>query len=130
MTMVTNPTTPVRAARWVRLCAFEQLSVERGRAALVGDTQIALFLLADGTVRAVSNYDPYSGAHVLSRGIVGTAAFAGGAVIPTITSPLHKQSWDLRTGTVVETHGHDERHITSFAVAVDDGQVFVKWEEA
>jgi nitrite reductase (NADH) small subunit len=45
-----------------RVCAVNDLEVERGRAALFGSTQIALFLLADGSVHAVSNLDPYSGA--------------------------------------------------------------------
>ncbi|WP_156759516.1 nitrite reductase small subunit NirD [Microbacterium karelineae] len=115
---------------WVRVCALDDLMVERGRAALLGDTQIALFRLVDGTVRAVSNYDPYGLANVLSRGIVGTKAFADGSEAPTIASPLHKQAWDLRTGAVVETQGKDERHIAVHPVAVDHGQVLIKWKEA
>ncbi|WP_309069813.1 nitrite reductase (NAD(P)H) small subunit [Microbacterium sp.] len=138
---------------WVRVCRVTDLEVERGRAALLGGrTQIALFLLADGTVRAVSNYDPYGGAHVLSRGIVGTKSLgntsqpSGNTVlsdsahdasrdpdareeIPTIASPLHKQAWDLRTGMVVETQGRDPRDIAVLPVAVRDGEVLVKWEE-
>ncbi|WP_110589134.1 nitrite reductase small subunit NirD [Microbacterium suaedae] len=115
---------------WVRVCALDDLTVERGRAALIGDTQIALFRLVDGTVRAVSNYDPYGLAHVLSRGIVGSKAFTDGSEVPTIASPLHKQAWDLRTGAVVETQGKDERHIAVHPVAVDDGQVLIKWKAA
>ncbi|WP_345750458.1 nitrite reductase (NAD(P)H) small subunit [Microbacterium rhizophilus] len=137
------------AARgWVRVCRVSDLEVERGRAALLGGaTQIALFLLADGTVRAVSNYDPYGGAHVLSRGIVGTKSLgntpqpSGNTAlphspqdetredVPTIASPLHKQAWDLRTGMVVETQGRDARDIPVWPVAVRDGEVLVKWEE-
>jgi nitrite reductase (NADH) small subunit len=138
---------------WVRVCRVADLEVERGRAALLGGrTQIALFLLADGTVRAVSNYDPYGAAHVLSRGIVGTKslgntpqpsrntplpdsghdAWHGSDLreeVPTIASPLHKQAWDLRTGMVVETQGKDPRDIPVWPVAVRDGHVLVKWEE-
>lgn len=117
-------------ATWVRVCALDDLTVERGRAALLGGTQLALFRLVDGTVRAVSNYDPYALAHVLSRGIVGSKALADGSEVPTIASPLHKQAWDLRTGAAVETHGKDERHIAVHPVAVDDGQVLIKWKEA
>ncbi|WP_029149723.1 nitrite reductase small subunit NirD [Microbacterium indicum] len=115
---------------WVRLCALDDLFVERGRAALLGATQVALFRLADGTVRAVSNYDPYGDANVLSRGIVGTKMLADGSEVPTIASPLHKQAWDLRTGAVVETQGKDERPIPVYPVAVDEGQVLIKWKDA
>lgn len=66
---------------------------ERGVAALVGDVQVALFRTFDGMLHATGNLDPFSGAYVLSRGIVGTRGDA-----PTIASPLFKQSFDLRTG--------------------------------
>lgn len=118
----------VAISTWVRVCALDELVPERGCAALVEGVQIALVRLADNTVRAVSNYDPYGRAHVLSRGIVGSMAFADGSEAPTISSPLHKQVWDLRTGFAVETQGKDARHIATFPVAIDDGQVLVKRE--
>ncbi|OCG75269.1 nitrite reductase small subunit NirD [Microbacterium sediminis] len=118
-----------RTAAWVRVCALADLELERGRAALIGDVQVALFLLADGSVRAVSNYDPYGGAHVLSRGIVGSKLLADGTEIPTIASPLHKQAWDLRTGMVVETQGKDERSVPVYPVGIEDGTVWVRMRE-
>lgn len=86
----------------VRVCSTRDLEVERGRAALIGGTQVALFLLSDGSVHAVSNLDPYSGASVISRGIVGTKGDA-----PTIASPMYKQVFDLRTGQCLETQGKE-----------------------
>ncbi|MBP2435775.1 nitrite reductase small subunit NirD [Microbacterium amylolyticum] len=130
MTNISPPTAPATTSSWVRVCALDDLEVERGRAALLGSTQIALVRLIDGTVRAVSNYDPYGQANVLSRGIVGSKSLADGSEAPTIASPLHKQAWDLRTGAVVETQGKDEISIPVFPVAVDDGQVLVRWQEA
>lgn len=115
-----------RTDAWVRVCSRDDLEVERGRAALIGTTQVALFLLADGTVRAVSNYDPYGRAHVLSRGIVGSKTMPDGTEIPTIASPLHKQAWDLRTGKVVETQGKDERAIPVYPVGLDGDTVLVR----
>ena len=131
---------------WVRVCALADLEIERGRAALLGDTQIALFLLADGSVRAVSNYDPYGRANVLSRGIVGTKSLGNNARpsgntglsdsdqesredVPTIASPLHKQAWDLRTGMVVETQGKEALDIPVWPVAVRDGEVLVRFSK-
>ena len=113
---------------WVRVCALDDLEVERGRAALLGGTQIALFLLrgsdgAAGRVHAVSNFDPYSHAHVISRGIVGSRQDA-----PTVASPMYKQVFDLRTGVCLDTQGKEPKSLHVWPVAVDDGQVLVRWE--
>lgn len=113
-------------AGWMPVCTVSDLEVERGRAALLGQTQIALFLLHDGRVHAVSNFDPYSGAHVMSRGIVGTREG-----IPTVASPMYKQVFDLRTGICLDTQGKDPHALQSWPVAVDDaGRVLIRWEAA
>lgn len=125
MTTVTAPTT---THSWIPVCTRADLEVERGRAALIGEVQIALFLMGDGSVRAVSNHDPYGDAHVLSRGIVGSRTLVDGTEAPTISSPLHKQSWDLRTGAVLETHGKDARDIAVYPVGVDGDQVLIRWK--
>jgi nitrite reductase (NADH) small subunit len=113
---------------WVRICAVSDLEVERGRAALLGDTQIALFLLhggegKPGRVHAVSNYDPYSHANVISRGIVGTKQDA-----PTVASPMYKQVFDLRTGSCLDTQGKEPKSLKVWPVAVSDGDVLIRWE--
>lgn len=108
----------------VRVCAVSDLEVERGRAALVAGEQVALFLLADGAVHGVDNLDPYSGAQVMSRGIVGTRGDA-----PTVASPLHKQIFDLRTGICVETQGKPDAALRVWPVHVMDGAVHVELPE-
>lgn len=107
----------------LRVCHIRDLEVERGRAALLGDTQIALFLLADGTVHAVSNLDPYSGANVISRGIVGTRGD-----VPTVASPMHKQVFDLRTGLCLETQGQAASALRIWSVTTIDGEVLLNEE--
>lgn len=82
---------------WTDVCAYADLIPERGAAALVDDTQVAIFRLADGTLRAVDNRDPFTGAYVLSRGIVGNAG-----TTPTVASPLLKQRFDLDTGQCLD----------------------------
>ncbi|MGP3534968.1 nitrite reductase small subunit NirD [Microbacterium sp. RD1] len=119
---MTTVLTPMRT--WVRVCRVSDLEVERGRAALLGDTQIALFLLASGRVHAVANLDPFSGAHVISRGIVGTRS-----EVPTVASPMYKQVFDLRTGACLDAQGKDPRPLRVWPVAVDDGWVCVGTEE-
>jgi nitrite reductase (NADH) small subunit len=76
----------------VRLFPVDRLVPERGAAVLVEGQQVALFLV-DGSVYAVSHHDPYSGANVIARGIVGSS---GERV--TVASPMYKQVFDLATG--------------------------------
>ena len=59
--------------------------------------QVAVFLLEDGSVRAVDQRDPYSGANVLSRGLVGSRGDRD-----VVFSPMLKQAFDLRTGEAVD----------------------------
>jgi nitrite reductase (NADH) small subunit len=84
-------------AGWTVVCRYRDLQPERGVAALIGGVQVALFRTFDGTVYAIGNQDPFTGAFVLSRGIVGSRG-----EIPTVASPLHKQVFDLRTGTCLD----------------------------
>lgn len=85
------------ASAWTAVCRYRDLQSERGVAALIGGVQVALFRVFDGTVYAIGNQDPFTGAYVLSRGIVGNRG-----EIPTVASPLHKQVFDLRTGTCLD----------------------------
>jgi len=120
----TAPEATDAAPGWLRICRITDLEVERGRAALVEGTQIALFLLRDGSLHAVSNLDPYSGANVMSRGIVGTRQDA-----PTVASPMYKQLFDLRTGVCLDTQGKDPAALRVWAVALRDGDVHLRWKE-
>ncbi len=112
---------PRAASAWVAVCRVADLEVERGRAALVDQTQIALFLLHDGAIHAVSNLDPYSDAHVISRGIVGSRQGS-----PTVASPMYKQVFDLRTGTCLDTQGKEPLSLRVWPVAVDGDTVLLK----
>jgi nitrite reductase (NADH) small subunit len=78
---------------WTVVGPVEAITPERGVAALVGDVQVAVFRTFAGCLYAVSNVDPYTGAAVLARGIVGDR---GGE--PTVASPLHKQVYSLTSG--------------------------------
>ena len=102
---------------WTAVCAYQDLEIERGAVALLGDLQVALFLTFDGELYAIGNQDPFYGAFVLSRGIVGTR---GG--IPTVASPLGKQAFDLRTGECLDDPAVS---VPVFAVRRRDGRVEV-----
>lgn len=83
---------------WTTACAYDFLLPNRGVGVLLPDgAQAALFRLDDGSLRAVGNIDPFSGAAVMSRGIVGDR---GGRVI--VQSPLKKQAFALDDGVCLD----------------------------
>jgi nitrite reductase (NADH) small subunit len=102
----------------VPVCRFADLQPERGVAVLLpGGVQAAVFRTHDDTVHALSNVDPFSGAAVLSRGIVGDR---GGT--PVVVSPIYKQAFDLRTGRCLDD---DAVSVAVFPTRVVDGMVLV-----
>jgi nitrite reductase (NADH) small subunit len=103
------------------VCRYDVLLPERGVAALIGDIQIALFRTHDGSVFAIGNQDPFSGANVMSRGIVGSRGD-----VQTVASPMFKQVFDLRTGVCLDD---PEVSLPVYAVEVLDGQVMVNLGE-
>jgi nitrite reductase (NADH) small subunit len=120
VTIELNHASVVLDARWEEVCSLSDLPRERGAAALVDGVQVALFRTHDDTVYALQQYDPYCGAHVLSRGIVGTRG-----EIPTVASPMFKQVFDLRTGRCLDAVGRDPIDLTAYPVRVRDAVVFV-----
>jgi nitrite reductase (NADH) small subunit len=109
---------------WTTACAYERLIPGRGVGVLLPDgAQVALFRLDDGTLRAIGNIDPFSGAAVMSRGIVGDRA--GRACVQT---PIKKQAFAFDDGTcldddavsvpVYRTRVTDEGDVQVTAVAV------------
>lgn len=104
---------------WTDVCAFDELEVGRGVCALVGSHQIALFRMpVTDTLYAVANFDPFSEAYVLSRGIVGSRG-----EIPKVSSPVFKQSFDLRTGECLDD---PSMAVRTWDVEVDEGSVRVR----
>ena len=101
----------------IPVCRVDQIEVEGGVAALVDGAAVAIFRTHDGNVFAMSNWDPFSQASVLSRGIVGTR---GG--VPFVASPMHKQAFDLRTGQCLDDAAV---RVTTYDVQVDDGLVLI-----
>ena len=100
---------------WTKVCALDALAVDRGAAALVEGHQVALFRLASGEVYAIDHQDPFSGANVLARGLVGTRGD-----VPTVASPVYKQVFDLTTGICLDD---ESVRVHSWPVRVVDGIV-------
>jgi nitrite reductase (NADH) small subunit len=106
--------------RWVSVCAIDDIVPGTAVCALIGGRQIAVARVDAGhgqDVYAIDNFDPFSKAYVLSRGIVGDR---GG--IPKIASPMYKQSFDLGTGRCLD----DPRvAVTAYPARVRAGRVEV-----
>lgn len=99
------------------VCRLDAIEVEGGVAALVDGEAVAVFRTYDGELFALSNYDPFSQASVLARGIIGSR---GG--VPFVASPIHKQPFDLRTGECLDDPGVSvptyDVHVTSEGTVV------------
>ncbi|MBI9115727.1 nitrite reductase small subunit NirD [Sanguibacter suaedae] len=119
MTLDTPPLAVVEPT-WLAVCTLDDLVPERGVPALVDGEQVALFRLGDDTVHAVQQLDPFSGAYVMARGLVGTRGD-----VPTVASPMYKQVFDLRTGECLEAVGATPQHLRTWPVRVDGRTVHV-----
>lgn len=91
------PVTSATAATWVTVCHLDVVPRGGGVAALVDGRQIAVFRTDEDQLHALDNRDPFTGANVLSRGIVGTH---DGVV--TVASPLRKQRFALASGACLD----------------------------
>ncbi len=81
---------------WIKICKTSDILPFSGVAALVAGRQVALFRVKSEFF-ALSGYDPFSGAYVLSRGIVGDRAG-----VLKVASPIYKHSFNLRTGECLD----------------------------
>lgn len=107
------------------VCRLDQIEREGGVTALVGGEAVAVIRTFDDCVYALSNYDPFSKASVLARGIVGTKTLLtvdGEEVVPFVASPMHKQAFDLRTGQCLDDAAVS---VATYDVRVVDGVVEV-----
>jgi nitrite reductase (NADH) small subunit len=78
--------------------------------------QVAIFKPAlANELFAVSNFDPFGKANVISRGITGSV---GDSLV--VASPLYKQHFDLRTGKCLED---DSKALKTYQIRIDTGQV-------
>jgi nitrite reductase (NADH) small subunit len=94
---VTHDVQPEGDAHWLDVCAFDDIYPASGVAALILGEQVALIRTRHDKVYAISNFDPFSKAFVLARGIVGSKG-----AIPKVASPIYKQSFNLETGECLD----------------------------
>ncbi|GAA2532456.1 nitrite reductase small subunit NirD [Streptomyces koyangensis] len=107
---MTAPTAPARTlveihdgTTWVPVVPYEELTPGRGVPVLLGTEQIALYRDTAGRLYALDHRDPFSGAYVMARGLLGSRAG-----VPVVASPMYKQVFDLRTGECLDEEGGPE----------------------
>lgn len=82
--------------RAMKVCRLDDILPDAGACALVGGEQVAVFRVGE-KIFAIGNRDPFSGANVLSRGIVGDL---NGELV--VASPVYKQHFSLLDGRCIE----------------------------
>ncbi len=108
----------VNDAEWIEICALNDITPNTGVGALLHKQQIALFRVGhEQRVYALSNTDPFSGANVMSRGIIGD--LQGERVV---ASPIYKQHFSLATGRCLEDK---DQRLLVFPTKVEQGRVYV-----
>ena len=119
MTATATTTAPEaeHTGSWVDVCAAADITPGRGVAALIGGLQMAVFVLDDGRVFAIDNRDPWSGANIMSRGLVGSI---GERVV--VASPMYKQRVDLATGEGIDD---PDARVSTYPTRVAAGRVEV-----
>ena len=65
--------------------------------------------------------DPFCGAYVISRGIVGSRV-VGGEEVPTIASPMYKQVFDLASGVCLT---EPEVRLPVWRTRIEEGYVYL-----
>ena len=90
------PASDAKEPAWQELCGADDIIEGTGVAARVNGQQIAVFHTRLGFF-GIGNCDPFSGANVLARGLVGDIA---GVLV--VASPVYKQHFCLRTGQCLE----------------------------
>jgi nitrite reductase (NADH) small subunit len=109
-------------AEWVTVCDLDRVLPNTGVCALVAGQQVAVFhwqspIAQSSLVYAIDNFDPFSQAYVLSRGLVGDR---GG--VPKVASPIYKQNFNLQTGECLDD---GSVRVMTYPTRVVDGQIQV-----
>lgn len=105
---------------WIKICRASAILPFSGVAAMVAGRQIAIFRVKSEYF-ALSGYDPFSGAYVLSRGIVGDRAG-----VLKVASPIYKHSFNLRTGECLDD---PKVKLPTYLLQVVDDTIYVSVSE-
>ena len=109
------------------ICRLNDIIPETGVCALIDGKQIAVFRTKQNDLFAIDNYDPFSQANVLSRGLIGGTTIVNEAgtdeEVLYVASPIYKQRFNLATGQCLDD---DSISLGAYQVALRDDTVMVE----
>ncbi|WP_435922894.1 nitrite reductase small subunit NirD [Paenibacillus sp. DYY-L-2] len=98
----------------MKVAQIQDIDVLGSRTFMVGDTEVALFRLSDGSIRAIENRCPHKGGR-LSEGMVCGS---------NIHCPLHDWKIDLHSGRVQEPD-HGTVNVYETEVDAESGSIYI-----
>ena len=111
------------------ICNLNDIIPETGVCALVDGKQIAIFRTKHNHLFALDNYDPFSQANVLSRGLIGGTTVTNDAGIDEamlyVASPIYKQRFNLATGQCLDD---ESVKLNTYQVALNEDDVVIQLE--
>lgn len=107
------------ADTWIQVCSVEDVPVNGGVCAKIGEAQIAIFNFANRSEwYACQNECPHRRQMVLSRGITGSTQNE-----PKIACPFHKRTFSLITGQCMNDESCEP--ISTYPVRIANQQVWI-----
>lgn len=112
----------------ITVCKLNDIIPETGVCALVDGKQVAIFCTKHTQLFALDNYDPFSQANVLSRGLIGGTTVTNEAGVEEavlyVASPIYKQRFNLVTGQCLDD---DSVVLNTYQVELDGSDVVIKY---
>lgn len=88
------------------ICRLNDIIPDTGVCALIDGKQIAVFRTRQNDLFALDNFDPFSQANVLSRGLIGGTTLINESgsdeEVLYVASPIYKQRFNLATGQCLD----------------------------
>ncbi|MCD1279057.1 nitrite reductase (NAD(P)H) small subunit [Psychrobacter sp. CCUG 69069] len=109
------------------ICRLNDIIPDTGVCALIEGKQIAIFRTKKNDLFALDNYDPFSQANVLSRGLIGGTMIVNETgtdeEVLYVASPIYKQRFNLATGQCL-----DDGNVTlaAYQVALNNDTVMLQ----
>lgn len=111
-----------RVNHWFKAAPATSFPVNGGACVLYKGRQIAVFnFTRRNEWYACQNLCPHKRQMILSRGMIGSEQ-----EVPKVACPFHKRTFSLASGQCLNA---DECDIATYPVRVDDGYVYIGFEE-
>lgn len=116
------------------VCKLEDILPETGVCALIEGKQVAIFRTKGNKLFALDNYDPFSQANVLSRGLIGGTTVINESGIDEavlyVASPIYKQRFNIATGQCLDDNSVMlATYDVELDISFEGNDVIIKYEQ-